>query len=649
MICFSRDEILHILKKHWGYDSFRPCQEEIISSILTGYDTLGLMPTGGGKSITFQVPAMLTDGLTVVVTPLVSLMKDQVDNLKSRNIPAAHLCSGLSRREEELIVEKAVYGKIKLLYLSPEKLASSRFIGKLRSFPVKMIVADEAHCISQWGYDFRPQYLKTGLLRELFPEAPVLALTASATREVADDIKRLLGFRKGSNTFTLSFRRPNISYLLRNSEDKVGMVMKILDSVPGSSIIYVRSRQKTQEYADALRKEGVCADFYHAGLDPEDKTERQDRWKNGETRVIVATNAFGMGIDKPDVRTVLHLDLPPSLEEYYQEAGRAGRDGLPSYAVMILSKYDKGSLERKLASYFPPKDEIRRVYGLLASYFNLSPGEGYDRSFEFNLENFCKTFRLFPETVSNILSILSASGAVEYVDESARRSRIMMTMFRDELYSCHFTPLQEKLLQTILRNYTGIFSDYEPVSEPSLCRLCNISEEEIYRLMLELRKAHVLDYIPKQVTPYIYYPTAQEDPEHLVIPQTAYEFRYERMKKRIESIKKFAYRQNGCRVRVLLEYFGENDAEDCGCCDWCRANKTASVKVSPVRADAGELTGWILSRVKEKPLTLDILASESGYRTKQLRQFLADTIRILADEGRVTLEGPVISYNNNKK
>ena len=646
MIDFSREDLIHVLKKHWGYDSFRPCQEDIIQSILTGHDTLGLMPTGGGKSLTFQVPAMLLKGLTIVVTPLISLMKDQVDNLKARNIPAAYLCTGVTRREEELVLEKALYGKIKLLYLSPEKLASVRFLSKIETLPVDLIVADEAHCISQWGYDFRPQYLKLGEMRNRFEGVPVLALTASATEEVSEDIRKQLQFKKGNQTFRLSFKRPNISYLVRHTEDKISTMTKILTAVDGSAIIYVRSRKKTHEYADALCKAGFSADCYHAGLDPEDKTERQNRWKSGETRIIVATNAFGMGIDKPDVRLVLHVDLPPSLEEYYQEAGRAGRDGNPSYAVLILSKKDRGSLDRKLAASFPPKDEIRKIYGLLASYFNLSAGEGYDTSFEFSIESFCKTYRLFPDYVANILNILTISGVIEYIDEVARRSRIMMTMYRDELYSHKFTPVQEKLMQAILRKYTGIFSDYEFISEYSLCHSCNIPEDQIYQLLIELRKSNVLDYIPRQVTPYIYYTTSQEDPEHLLIPQTAYEFRYERMKKRMDAMKDFAYTDNCCRTKILLEYFGEKDAEVCGKCDWCRANSGSKTSSRQSPENIRALESWIISTVRNNPLSINDLIASSGYTSRQSQQSLINSVRTLADAGQLQIDGSYISIPN---
>lgn len=644
MTDYTREDLLATLEKHWGYSGFRPCQEEIIRSVLDGHDTLGLMPTGGGKSITFQVPAMILEGLTIVITPLISLMKDQVDNLKSHGIRAGYLHAGMTKREADLVIERAIYGKIKLLYLSPEKIASHRFLAKLQSFPVELIVVDEAHCISQWGYDFRPLYLKTGGLRDIFPDAPVLALTASATPEVAQDICRQLRFRPGAQFFSLSFRRDNISYLVRHSEDKTGAMAKILNAVPGSAIVYVRSRKKCKEYAAELRAAGINADYYHAGLEPEDKNERQNLWKSGQTHVIVATNAFGMGIDKPDVRLVLHADLPPSLEEYYQEAGRAGRDNLPSYAVMILSKYDKGSLKRRLAASFPPKDEIRHIYGLLGSFFNLSPGEGYDTSFEFSLEKFCSTYRLFSDRAANALTLLSHAGAIEYIDETARRSRIMMLMKRDELYSHPFSKEQERLLQIIMRKYTGIFSDYEYISEPSLCRIMNITEEQTYQLLIELRRAHVLDYVPKKITPYIYYPTSFEDPEHLIIPREAYELRKARMEARIDAMERFAYSEGCCRVQKMLEYFGEKDAPECGCCDYCRSRQSVSRSKAINEKD---LRQWILAETSGRTVSLTQLLEKAGYTSENARRQFADCIRSLADENLLTINGTVLTGFNN--
>ena len=381
--------IIHeILNEYWGYDSFRPCQEDIITSVLNGNDTLGLLPTGGGKSITFQVPAVVLDGLTIVVTPLISLMKDQVDNLRQYGIKATYLHSGLTKSEHRLAIDRCRLGKVKLLYLSPEKLQSKSLIDQIRLMDIKLIVVDEAHCISQWGYDFRPSYLNIKEIRKIFPFAPILALTASATPDVVKDIMEKLEFRQ-QNIFSRSFSRDNLSYIVRDGEYKEGQLIKILKSTSGSAIVYVRSRRRTREIAEVLYKEGISADFYHAGLVAEDKNDKQNKWKSDQTRVMVATNAFGMGIDKPNVRTVIHYDLPSSLEEYYQEAGRAGRDGKPAYAVLLTAKYDNATLSRRISEKFPDKDFIKRVYELLGNFLEVAVGSGYGQIYEFNFNLFC--------------------------------------------------------------------------------------------------------------------------------------------------------------------------------------------------------------------------------------------------------------------
>ena len=423
-----------VLKKYWGYDSFRPLQEDIIHSVYEGNDTLGLMPTGGGKSITFQVPALLMDGTCIVITPLIALMKDQVDNLKRIGIKATSIHSGMSRQEIITQLENCIFGEYKFLYISPERLGSEIFLAKLQTMKVSLLVIDESHCISQWGYDFRPSYLKIAEIRKLLPNIPVLALTATATPEVVDDIQNRLLFRK-KNVFSKSFARKNLAYIVRQTEDKLQMLVHILSRVPGTAIVYVRNRKKTKEVAEYLRKEGFSADFFHAGLNHDEKERKQNQWKNNEIRVIVATNAFGMGIDKPDVRVVIHLDMPGSLEEYYQEAGRAGRDERKAYAVALCSPTDTAQLKKRISDEFPPKEFIYRVYEALGNYFQIAVGFGLDTAHDFLITDFCSAFKLPIIQTHSAIKLLELAGYLEYVEEVDNASRLIFTATREELYS----------------------------------------------------------------------------------------------------------------------------------------------------------------------------------------------------------------------
>lgn len=594
---------IEVLQKHWGYDSFRPLQLEIIESVLSGHDTLGLLPTGGGKSLTFQVPAMMLPGVTLVVTPLISLMKDQVDNLLDRGIRAVHFHSGLTRREVDLALTRCRLGKAKLAYVSPERLQNENFIAELRSLPISLIVVDEAHCISQWGYDFRPSYLKIARLRELAGEnVPVLALTASATPDVTKDIMRSLQFKE-ERIFAKSFSRDNLSYVVRYADFKDAMLLKVLRSTAGCSIIYVRSRKRTREIAEMLMREGISSDFYHAGLSPEDKNEKQNRWKADEVRVMVATNAFGMGIDKPDVRLVVHYDLPSSLEEYYQEAGRAGRDGKEAYAVVIASKYDKSTLSRRVADSFPDKDFIRHVYELAGNFLDVAVGEGYGQVYEFNFTLFCHTFNLPPVPTQSALILLTRSGYIEYVEETTSRSRLMVIMKKNELYSLDLDTDTEEVFQYVLRNYTGLFADYVYINEVMIAQSLRLSSETVYQSLLYLTRLHAIHYIPRKTTPYIIYTTSRELPKYLIIPLEVYERQRERMERRIDAMKNFAFGMEGCRVNTMLRYFGETPECECGKCDLCRAKKRANMQATN-RIDDTTLTESIL-----------YLASQPGGRT----------------------------------
>ncbi|MCM1224644.1 MAG: RecQ family ATP-dependent DNA helicase, partial [Lachnospiraceae bacterium] len=560
-----------VLKRYWGYDQFRPLQLDIIESVLQGRDTLGLLPTGGGKSITFQVPAMMLDGITIVVTPLISLMKDQVDNLMQRGIRAYCLHSGLSRQEARLALDRCRLGKAKLLYLSPEKLQSPSFLASIQGWNVSLIVVDEAHCISQWGYDFRPSYLRISELRDTFPGANTLALTASATPRVADDITARLGFRPGWKKFAKSFSRANLSYIVRYDDNKDRTLMRVLGNTSGSAIVYVRSRKRCGELAGMLAAQGISALFYHAGLDSDEKNERQNLWKEGKARVMVATNAFGMGIDKADVRVVAHYDLPASLEEYYQEAGRAGRDGKPAFAVVIANGQDKGRLTRHLSESFPPKEYVSRVYEAAGDFLEVAVGDGYNRIYEFNFSGFCSAFKLQPAMARSSLVLLTRAQYIEFSDETQSRARVMVIADKHEFYGLRLDEATDRVLTALLRTYTGLFADYTPIEETALALKAEVSQAQAHESLLLLSRMHVISYIPKRVSPYLYYATSREEPRDVQLPRAVYEDRREDMARRIESMKRFVFDSSRCRVESMLEYFGEEPGGPCGTCDVCRA------------------------------------------------------------------------------
>ncbi|WP_288286235.1 RecQ family ATP-dependent DNA helicase [uncultured Prevotella sp.] len=562
-----------LLKKYWGYDDFRGIQKEIIESIGAGKDTLGLMPTGGGKSITFQVPALAHEGVCIVITPLIALMKDQVSNLRRRGIQASAIYSGMKHDSILMTLENAVFGGVKILYISPERISTSLFLEKLRHMKVSFICVDEAHCISQWGYDFRPSYLSIADIRKELPDTPVLALTATATPEVIDDIQERLHFREKC-VYKMSFARKNLAYVVRHTSNKTGQLIHILNHVQGSAIVYVRSRKRTKEYAELLNTSGISATFYHAGLDNQEKDQRQKAWQEDKVRVMVATNAFGMGIDKPDVRVVIHIDCPDCLEAYFQEAGRAGRDGKKSYAVLLYDNNDRSKLQRRVVDTFPDKDFIRQVYDQLAYFYQIGVGSGYNACFEFPLERFCRIYKHFPIPTVSALNILTRAGYIDFKEEDDMQARVMFSVERDDLYKLRGNePQEDAVIVALLRNYTGLFQGYQYIDEGVIAEQCGLTQPQVYMTLRALTQKHILDFIPQKHIPFIRYTQRREESERLVISKSIYDDLKIRFAERIEKMLEYANSGNICRSRMLLRYFGETNTEDCGQCDVCLNEK----------------------------------------------------------------------------
>jgi len=617
-----------LLKQYWGYDSFRGIQEEIINSISENKDTLGLMPTGGGKSITFQVPALAKDGLCLVITPLIALMKDQVQNLRKRGIKALSIYSGMSRQDIITTLENCIFGNYKFLYISPERLDTEIFRTKLRKMKVSMITVDESHCISQWGYDFRPAYLKIAEIRELLPDVPVLALTATATPEVVKDIQARLHFRR-ENVFRMSFERSNLAYIVRKTDNKTGELLHILRSMPGSAIVYVRNRRRTKEITELLNNEDITADFYHAGLDDATKDIRQHRWQSGGSRVMVATNAFGMGIDKPDVRIVIHMDLPDSIEAYFQEAGRAGRDGQKAYAVILYAKADKTTLHKRIPDTFPEKEYIKDVYEHLQYYYQMAMGDGLDCVREFNIEDFCRKFKYFPVPVDSALKILTQAGYLEYTGEQDNTSRLLFTIQRDELYRLReMGDDMDKLIQTVLRSYTGVFTDYTYINEDSLAIRTGLTRRQIYEQLVHLAKLRIVSYIPRKKTPYIIYTRERIEAQLIHISPEIYEERKARYETRINAMLEYVTNDTLCRSRMLLDYFGEKNEHNCGLCDTCIGLRKQTATCQPDREELYEKIHEILSGAPQTPAgLLEQLPIE--------KELLTEALHRLLDEGKI--------------
>ncbi len=594
-----------ILKQYWGYDDFRGIQREIIESIGKGHDTLGLMPTGGGKSITFQVPALAQEGVCIVITPLIALMKDQVQNLRRRGIRAAAIYSGMSHDDILTTLENAVFGAVKILYVSPERLSSDIFRTKLRHMKVCFITVDEAHCISQWGYDFRPSYLTIADIRHDLPGVPVLALTATATPTVIDDIQERLAFAEKC-VFRMSFERSNLAYVVRDASDKRDELHHILNNVEGSAIVYVRSRRRTKEISDLLNAAGISATFYHAGLDTTDKDERQKAWQEDKIRVMVATNAFGMGIDKPDVRVVVHIDCPDSIEAYFQEAGRAGRDGDKSYAVLLYNEGDKRKLLKRISDTFPEKDYIRQVYDHLAYYYQVGTGSGYNATFEFNVDDFCHKFHHFPIQVHSALKILNRAGYVEYIEEQENQARVMFCLTRDQLYRLsQVSADEERVITALLRNYGGLFVDYGFIDEAFIAHETGLTKPLVYMTLKGLAQRSIIHFIPQKHTPYVRYMQRREDSEHLMIPPAVYDDLKQRYTDRIHAMIDYVETDDQCRSRQLLRYFGEQNDHDCGQCDVCLSYSHALTSEQ--------------KREEAQQRILDLLADRKPHHVTQLR------------------------------
>ena len=630
-------DYLSILKQYWGYDSFRGIQEDIINSIGSGKDTLGLMPTGGGKSITFQVPALAHEGLCLVITPLIALMKDQVQNLKKRGIKAVAVYSGMTKEEILTAFENCIFGDYKFLYISPERLDTEMFRIKLKSMKVSMITVDESHCISQWGYDFRPAYLKIADIRKLLPGIPVLALTATATPEVVTDIQQRLAFQK-ENVFRMSFERKNLAYIVRRTENKQEELLHILNHVSGSAIVYTRNRKRTKEICQYLNQEGITATFYHAGLTNDTKDQRQKSWSTGESRVMVATNAFGMGIDKPDVRLVVHIDFPDSPEAYFQEAGRAGRDGLKSYAVLLYARSDKTILKKRLADTFPEKEYIRQVYEHINFYYQMAMGDGLGRTYAFNIDEFCHNFKHFPVQVDSALKILTRAGYLEYTDEQDNNSRLMFTLRRDELYRINEgSPDTEKLLRIILRSYTGVFSDYAYINEDLLAQRSGLTRQQIYECLISLTRQNILHYIPGKKTPYIIYTRERQETDRLHFSKEVYEDRKASYERRIKAMLEYADSDHVCRSRMLLRYFGEKNRHNCGQCDVCLQKHESGLK----QGEFEEIREILINRLKESPRNPHDLINGLDFeqsKTEKVLAFLLSEEEIVQKNGSLYLK-----------
>ncbi len=623
--------IYETLSHYWGHSQFRPLQEDIINSVVDGNDTLALMPTGGGKSICFQVPAMIKPGICIVVSPLIALMKDQVENLLSKGIKAVSIVSGMGKREIDILLDNCIYGQIKFLYLSPERLLSELVRERIRHMKVNLIAIDEAHCISQWGYDFRPPYLQLSKLRELHPTVPVLALTATATERVVDDIQEKLGFKK-SNVLRKSFERKNLSYVVATDENKLRKLFTIAKKVSGSGIVYVRNRRETQEVARLLNQNGIASDFYHAGLETPVKSARQEAWKNNRINIIVATNAFGMGIDKPDVRFVVHLDLPESLEAYYQEAGRAGRDGQKSFAVLLYNISDRLQLEKRFLLNFPPVEEIKKTYHLLCNYFQIAYGAGEGISLEFDIADFCSRFKLDGIKTVNALKFLERDGYIALSENVFLQSRVRIIASAEDVYSFQIeNAIYDGFIKILLRSYGGLFDQFTTINETDLSRRVSQSREQVVVILRKLEELGLLSYMPQTDKPQLLFVKPRAEPQNLAIDAQYLAQRKQIMQKQIASVIEYAEAKT-CRSFLLLTYLDETNAHKCGICDVCLEEKRSLNEKFLSDFIAEE----IFQLLPGKHMHLDELVSSLKPGTEKQR---IDVIRNLLDAGKIKYDG----------
>lgn len=626
------NEYRKILNEYWNFAQFRPLQEEIIESVMQNRDTLALMPTGGGKSITFQVPGMARPGICLVISPLIALMRDQVESLKARGIKAAAIHSGLSRREIDITLDNCIFGRYKFLYLSPERLGTDLFKARLESMQVNLIAVDEAHCISQWGYDFRPTYLEIASVRAALPEVPVLALTATATPEVAEDIQKQLGFRE-RNLIKQSFERKNLAYHVLQTEDKLNEILKLLLKNSGSGIIYVRSRKKTREIAKFLQSNNISAGYYHAGLESSIRQTREKEWQTGTTRIMVSTNAFGMGIDKPDVRTVIHADLPDSPEAYFQEAGRAGRDGIKAMAALLYHPSDKKSLEQSLLVRFPGLDKIRQVYTALGHYFQLIPGAGKGQAFDFNLGDFCFKFGFHPVVAYHSLKHIERAGFIELSDELDLPARLFFRVNRDDLYKFQVANSKyDGIIKLLLRAYTGLFTDFCKIDLSMLANKANVKPELITKVIESLQHQGIVYYLEPKKSPQILFTAEKLDEKSLIIPRETYNWRHNEARKRLDFMISYGQSNDRCRSQQLLMYFGERNPATCGICDVCMKNSEGSL----TRKQGAEIKTEIMKILNEGPVGRKELINQLDFpldKTGIVLDNLLDQEKIILKDG----------------